>query len=76
MEAKKQDNKVKNRYTTIYPCMYYTIFPIRLHAIQNSTQNLFFLDDHSRIVLETFTAGEGDYINANYIEVRIDKELE
>lgn len=56
--------------------MYYTIFPIRLHAIQNSTQNLFFLDDHSRIVLETFTAGEGDYINANYIEVRIDKELE
>lgn len=24
LEAKKTDNKVKNRYTTIYPCMYYT----------------------------------------------------
>lgn len=34
------------------------------------------IDDHSRIVLETFTAGEGDYINANYIEVRIDKKHE
>lgn len=32
------------------------------------------IDDHSRIVLKTFTASEGDYINANYIEVRIDKE--
>lgn len=32
-----------------------------------------FIDDHSRVVLKAFTAGEGDYINANYIEVRIDK---
>lgn len=34
------------------------------------------IDDHSRIVLKTFTASEGDYINANYIEVRIDREHE
>lgn len=27
LEAKKTDNKVKNRYTTIYPCMYYTCYP-------------------------------------------------
>lgn len=45
LEAKKTDNKVKNRYTTIYPY------------------------DHSRVVLETTTSGEGNYINANYIEV-------
>lgn len=32
---------------------------------------ILFIDDHSRVVLDTFTAGEGDYINANYIEVCI-----
>lgn len=26
LEAKKTENKVKNRYTTIYPCMYF--FPL------------------------------------------------
>ncbi|XP_078330682.1 receptor-type tyrosine-protein phosphatase epsilon-like [Crassostrea virginica] len=47
LEAKKPENKVKNRYTTIYPY------------------------DHSRIVLGS-TKDEGGYVNANYIEARID----
>lgn len=31
----------------------------------------FYIDDHSRVILKTPLSVDGDYINANYIEVGI-----
>lgn len=31
---------------------------------------IFFIDDHSRVILTMQHEGESDYINANYIDVR------
>lgn len=41
-----------------------------MHFIQYMMMHFLIIDDHSRVTLKTSSSNEGDYINANYIEVR------
>lgn len=80
IEGKRQENKSKNRYTTIFPCKFHW-WPIDKDSNPRDSNTcivkvcqlfdyLLFTDDHSRVVLHTSTTESG-YINANYIEVSL-----
>lgn len=53
-----------------YNFIYFDINVNTKHFIQYMMMHFLIIDDHSRVTLKTSSSNEGDYINANYIEVR------